>query len=372
MSKQNIRLVERVTRVIERLAAESSRNGRHELPSVHEIVRVCLAEDIPATPSLATMCRRDVMRTVSRQDGIPVPGTHGGGGRLIEVTPSAQTLLAASQANALVVRRMAEIERTRKVQEEIMQQAQQIVDIVTQGQPEKPMSEEKPEVVVEDKPVSQVVAEKMFEAHARPAPPPKRPRRGAALRAEKREFINELLDEQPGMPPQIIMGKLFERFGSGIDTEYLYRGWHITDAHYPARTLCGRSRNHVHAVLVHSKSDIESAAFDQFCGACRRAFARAQPQKRRRTKRHVPCAHVFSGGLAHACTQHDGSRLCGDTITPEAICTKCHRKGPTQLLSAVTCERCLVLADEMLAEGLLVIDASGMMLDLTNPENDHG
>lgn len=46
--------------------------------------------------------------------------------------------------------------------------------------------------------------------------------RGAQQRAEKRQYVNELLDADPGLDPQIIIGKLKERFRSSLDHRYIY------------------------------------------------------------------------------------------------------------------------------------------------------
>jgi len=46
--------------------------------------------------------------------------------------------------------------------------------------------------------------------------------RNAQLRAEKRQYVNELLDADPGLDPQIIVGKLKEKFQSALDHRYIY------------------------------------------------------------------------------------------------------------------------------------------------------
>lgn len=46
--------------------------------------------------------------------------------------------------------------------------------------------------------------------------------RNAQQRAEKRQYVNELLDADPGLDPQIIVGKLKEKFQSALDHRYIY------------------------------------------------------------------------------------------------------------------------------------------------------
>ena len=55
----------------------------------------------------------------------------------------------------------------------------------------------------------------------RPAPVPHR-RGDAASRAARRQFVNEVLDADPGADPISIIARMKERFGVGLDWRYVY------------------------------------------------------------------------------------------------------------------------------------------------------
>lgn len=91
-----------------------------------------------------------------------------------------------------------------------------------------------PPVLIPSKPYKDVEPTKEEEEVMTPEVPPPAPAapsapalpaligRNAQQRAEKRQYVNELLDADPGLDPQIIVGKLKEKFQSALDHRYIY------------------------------------------------------------------------------------------------------------------------------------------------------
>lgn len=90
----------------------------------------------------------------------------------------------------------------------------------------------------------EAVAEEHKTERAPEAPklPPKR--RTAAMVAERRQFLNQLLDDDPGIDPVVALGRLREKFGSGLSNTYVYETCRIAREIHGLPTVARRNDEH--------------------------------------------------------------------------------------------------------------------------------
>lgn len=208
-----------------------------EYPSIDDICKECLKRNIAVTQPIAAAARRDYQKGVRRS--VPVLGLNGETFREGKVTASAETLMAINQAEALekqqaereqqkqraaerekewqerAERQQQELEQEQKKKEQEQVAQVPVIQLTEQAPPAASSSD-----VVLIEPRRPYATPRVV---TRPAPKPtKQTKQNAKVRAEKRAYVNELLDADPALTPQVIMGKVFERFGRGLGWDYVY------------------------------------------------------------------------------------------------------------------------------------------------------
>lgn len=134
------------------------------------------------------------------------------------------------------------LERAQAAQQEAAQQEAVVVEQVNEQQ--EALEQEQANMTALAAEVGRVetVAEEHKGAPEAPKPPPKR--RTAAMVAERRQFLNQLLDDDPGIDPVVALGRLREKFGSGLSNTYVYETCRIAREIHGLPTVARRNDEH--------------------------------------------------------------------------------------------------------------------------------
>lgn len=183
------------------LAIVGQTMARNPSVSINRLARACVDANVQVSKDLVMQARKVVRKSV-QQTGVDAPVLSNGDRIVVVVDP-----LHRRPAPTVIP--------TKTV----------LLDVETPDADDVEKDVEK-DTKVEEPAVAHVAAEP--EQKAEPTPvkevmtPEKPDRRLAQTRAEKRQFVNDQLDADPGLDPIVLLGRLREKFGSALSNSYVY------------------------------------------------------------------------------------------------------------------------------------------------------